>query len=330
MTDRPNEPVLIDLDGPGPSPADAPPVQDQPRGEVMMAVAQVATRRPSSLTRWFWGTFLALVTFALSVAAWDFVTGLVARNPALGAAAVTLLGLFGVICLIILVREAAALARLARLDTLQREASAADTMDKAGKVGDRLLGLYGGRGDMDWAVSRFKERRNDVFDPEALLGLAENELLKPLDAAAVNEVEAAARQVATITALVPIALADVIAAFTANLRMIRRIAEIYGGRGGTLGSWRLTRAVFTHLVATGAVAVGDDMLGSVAGGGILSKLSRRFGEGLINGALTVRVGIAALEVCRPLPFVAQTRPGVSGIVRRAVTGLFDTTETPKT
>jgi uncharacterized protein (DUF697 family) len=57
-----------------------------------------------------------------------------------------------------------------------------------------------------------------------------------------------------VTALVPLALADVFAALTANLRMIRRVAEIYGGRSGLLGSWRLTRAVFAHLVATGAVA----------------------------------------------------------------------------
>ena len=48
-----------------------------------------------------------------------------------------------------------------------------------------------------------------------------------------------------------------------------------------------------------------------------------FGEGLINGALTARVGLAALEVCRPLPFVAAKRPSVSALVSRAVTGLFD-------
>ena len=35
------------------------------------------------------------------------------------------------------------------------------------------------------------------------------------------------RQVALVTAFVPVALADVAAALTANLRMIRRIAEIY-------------------------------------------------------------------------------------------------------
>jgi putative membrane protein len=128
--------------------------------------------------------------------------------------------------------------------------------------------------------------------------------------------------VATVTAVVPLAFADVIAALTANLRMIRRIAEIYGGRAGTLGAWRLTRAVMTHLVATGAVAVGDDLISSVAGGSVLSRVSRRFGEGVVNGALTARVGVAAMEVCRPLPFGSGRRPSVTTLVRRSLTGLF--------
>jgi malonate-semialdehyde dehydrogenase (acetylating)/methylmalonate-semialdehyde dehydrogenase len=71
-----------------------------------------------------------------------------------------------------------------------------------------------------------------------------------------------------------------------------------------------------------AVAVGDDMISSVAGGNMLSKVSRRFGEGVVNGALTARVGVAAIEVCRPLPFLRASRPSVTGMVKRALTGLF--------
>jgi len=123
--------------------------------------------------------------------------------------------------------------------------------------------------------------------------------------------------------MLPMALVDVVAALAINLRMIRRIAEIYGGRAGALGSIRLLRGVVAHLLATGAVAVGEDMLGSVASGGVVSKLSRRFGEGLVNGALTARLGIAAMSICRPLPFVAAQKPRTSNIVSRAISGLFD-------
>ena len=327
MTEPRPGPVLIETDDIGPSPAEAAPVADtaRPDGAAMQAAASFAARPRSALSRWFWRLLAALVTFGLSLWAWDTVTGLIARNAVLGTVALGLLGLFLAVCLAILVREASALFRLSRLDTIHR---AADTAREAGdlaaarKVTAQIGGLYRGRAELDWARARLAERQGDVFDAAALFDLTERELIAPLDARARTEVEAAARQVATVTALVPIALADVVAALTANLRMIRRIAEIYGGRGGTLGAWRLTRAVFTHLVATGAVAVGDDLLGSVGGGHLLSRLSRRFGEGLVNGALTARVGIAAMEVCRPLPFSALARPSVTGTVQRALAGLF--------
>ena len=76
------------------------------------------------------------------------------------------------------------------------------------------------------------------------------------------------------------------------------------------------------MVATGAVAVGDDMLEPILGGTVLAKLSRRFGEGLVNGALTARVGVAAMEVCRPMPFSDGRKPKVRGIIKRALSGLF--------
>ena len=197
-----------------------------------------------------------------------------------------------------------------------------EDLGAARAVTQKIVALYKDRKELEWGLERLDERVHDIFDAEGQLGLVETELLAPLDLAARTEIEAAARQVATVTAIVPIALADVATALTANLRMIRRIAEIYGGRAGTLGSWRLARTVLSHLVATGAVAVGDDLIGSLAGGGLLSKLSRRFGEGVINGALTARVGVAAMDVCRPLPFRTQKRASVTGLVKRALVGLF--------
>lgn len=323
-------PVLIDLDALPDSPADAPPVPDaepgdRPTGQAMRTMAALAARRPSLLARWFWRLFAALAVFTLSLLAWAAVERLIAQNAALGYAALALVAAFVAVCLAIVVKELSALARLKRLDAVGRAAKAAlaaNDLSAARAVIDRLLTLYAARDALRWGRERVAARQGDAFDADALFHLAEAELLAPLDTAARLEVEAAARQVATVTAVVPLALADVVTALTGNLRMIRRIAEIYGGRAGTLGSWRLTRAVLTHLVATGAVAVGDDLIGSVAGGGILSRVSRRFGEGVVNGALTARVGVAAMEVCRPLPFDGQRRPQVHRLVSRALTGVF--------
>jgi len=322
-------PVVIDLEeGTHPSPVEAPPVPDPhpvARVAAMEHVAQVAARPPSKLARLFWGALLGLVGFVVSLAAWDYATVLLARSPVLGAVAVALIGLVLLGLTLFALREAAGFARLRRIDGLRRAADAALSeadLSGARNVSDRIERLYAGRDDLSWGLARFSERKAEPLEAETLLSLAEVEVLAPIDKAALREVEAAARQVATVTAVVPLALADVVGALVANMRMIRRVAELYGGRTGALGNWRLTKAVFAHLVATGAVAVGDDLIGSVAGGGLVSKLSRRFGEGIINGALTARVGVAAIEVCRPLPFVKAKRPAVSGLVARALTGLF--------
>jgi len=37
------------------------------------------------------------------------------------------------------------------------------------------------------------------------------------------------------------------------------------------------------------------------------------GEGVLNGLLTARVGLSALNVCRPAPFGIQPAPGVSEV-----------------
>ncbi|MGR3503254.1 YcjF family protein [Pseudaestuariivita sp.] len=335
MSETPKGPVLFERDtAPSkPSPAEAPPVpdpvlpegRDAPDGATMTQVAAITAGRPSRLARWFWGLLVALTMLVVSVWAYGFVTDLLARFPLLGWATTGLMAGFVLVLLIIGLRELAAFSRLSRIDQLHRDAAAAlEDQDSAAarKVAGDLVRLYARRDETRWGRDRLAELLPDQFDADAILSLTEAELLAPLDTRAEAEVQAAARQVATVTALVPLAFADVVAALTANIRMIRRIAEVYGGRSGTLGSWRLMRAVMTHLVATGAVAVGDDLIGSVAGGSVLAKVSRRFGEGLVNGALTARVGVAAMEVCRPLPFRAETRPSVSALVTRSLTGLF--------
>lgn len=329
---RANGPVLIEYGAEDtiPGPDAAPPVPESApgysaQGNAMRSALILTTRKPSRLARWFWALLIALIGVAISTAAWNFTLGLVTTTPWLGYVVATLIAAFLLVVLAIVIKEVSAFARLSRMDHLHAaatEAAALDDLSKARDFSKNLSLLYAIRPELKWHVERLAERRDEQFDASALLSLTEAELLAPLDLAARREVEAAARQVATVTALVPLAFADVAAALSSNIRMIRRIAEVYGGRSGTLGSWRLLRAVMSHLVATGAVAMGDDMLHSILGGNLLARLSRRFGEGVVNGALTARVGVAAMEVCRPMPFSPGRRPRVTSIIQTALTGLF--------
>lgn len=328
MNDRepppPKSPLLIDWDADEADPATAPPVPEAAQeGRPLPDLARLAARGGgvSLLSRLAVWTFSALAGFVLSVLAWDFVSGLLQRDNLLGWTAMAMVSACFLVFFLLTLRETLAYFRLARLSRLRQAVEEARDLAQARQAVDGIARLYARRPEMAWPRTRLNESQAEVFDHDALLALAESELMGPLDQAARREIESAARQVAIVTALVPLALADVIMALWANLRMIRRLAEIYGGRSGTLGSISLLRRVFVHLVATGALSIGDDLIGSWAGGGILSRLSRRFGEGVINGALTARLGVAAMELCRPMPFVALPRPKVTNLISRGLAGL---------
>lgn len=324
---RLQRPAVIEVDDAAPADPGlaAPPPDPAPEGRAMQTAAALATRRGSAFGRFAAWVFGALFSLVITVAAYDFVTGLFAQNSVLGWLAFGLFVLAVLVLLVLAAREAAGFFRMARLDRLRDRAAAArgvGDLPAARAVATAIATLYAGRPDTSWGLARVEERARDVMDADALLDLVETEVMAPLDRAALAEVEAAARQVATVTALVPMALADVATALYSNLRMIRRLSEIYGGRSSSLGNLRLMRRVFTALLGAGAMALADDLIGSFASGGVLGRLSRRFGEGVVNGALTARVGLAAMEACRPMPFSALPRPGTTATTSRALAGLI--------
>jgi putative membrane protein len=113
-----------------------------------------------------------------------------------------------------------------------------------------------------------------------------------------------------------------------NVRLLRGLASLYGGRPGLIGSLRLARMVLGHIIATGGIALTDDLLGQFLGQDILRRLSRRLGEGAFNGALTARIGIAAIEVIRPLPFLAAKRPRVREVLGEVLKPMFGQSKSP--
>lgn len=264
--------------------------------------------------RWgsiFIGALGGLVSLVASLWLYDWVLSLIARDDWIGWAAVGLLGLVLFALLMIILREVAGLARLGRLGKIRHEAdSAARQNDKplAVDVAARLKRLYSGRKDLAWGLARLAEHEHDIMNADELLRLAERTLIAPLDPIARGIVAASAKRVSVVTAVSPNAVVDMLFVASENLRMLRRLATLYGARPGTLSLLKLARMVVTHIVLTGGIALGDDVIQQVIGHGLTAKLSARLGEGLFNGALTTRIGIAAIDVCRPLPYIEQQRP----------------------
>lgn len=257
----------------------------------------------------FLSAFASLAALAASVSFARFVSVALTRDDWVGWTATGLLFAGLVAGAVLLGREAVGMFRLRRLAGLRADAAsalAARDLKLEAQVARRLTGLFADRTDLAWPLSRFREHQRDVHDAGGLLALADRDLMVPLDTQARRLVLKSAKRVATVTAMSPMALIAVGFVAFENLRMMRALAALYGGRPGFIGALRLFKLVVGHLIATGGVALTDDLLGQFVGQDVLRRLSRRLGEGAFNGALTARLGTAAIEVTRPLPFIEAT------------------------
>lgn len=259
-----------------------------------------------------WGSILLSALgglLALSATIWfvDYVELALSRQDWIGWVALGLLSIVGASALVLILRELIGLLRLARLGRLQRDVNEAlkeRDMERERRAVRHLTSILAGRADLQWPLARFAEHESSVLKPGDLLSLADRELIQPLDGEARRTVLKASKRIAMVTALSPMAWIAMVYVLYENLRMLRALAGLYGGRPGPLGALKLARMVVGHIIATGGIALTDDLLGQFLGQDILRRLSRRLGEGAFNGALTARVGAAGVEVCRPLPFIS--------------------------
>lgn len=319
-TRKPRQPAAFELDDPRVqvAPPEPPPLPAAAIEEAELpAVALPPAARPRF--RWgalFWSAVAGLALLGVGLTVVGLVEDLFARSQALGLLGLALAGAAGLALAIVLAREIVGLARLASVDAIRRHAAAAVTSDDraAGRaVVDRLLRLTRATPSLARGRARLESYRNDIIDGRDLVELAERALMPPLDAEARRLIAGAAKRVSVVTAVSPRASIDMLFVFINALGLMRRLAALYGARPGMLGLVRLVRHVVTHLALTGGMAATDSLIQQVIGHGLAAKLSARLGEGVLNGLLTARLGLAAVEVTRPLPFSALPRPTLNDL-----------------
>lgn len=278
-------------------------------------------RRMGWLGRLAWITGSILISAGLGLAADRLIRDLFARHEWLGWAGLGVLGAFLVALVALIIREAAALRRLSVLDAVRNDAARAHADNDrklAGSVLDHLTGVYSARPDLARARENLNEQTGHLFDGAEVIALAERSLMAPLDARSRALVAASARRVALVTAVSPRALVDVAFITYESIRLAGAIAALYGARPGLFGFWRLAGSILAHLAVTGGLVLTDGVVEQLVGQGLAAKLSARLGEGVVNGLMTVRVGIAAMRVVRPLPFETLTQPTVRDFIPELV------------
>ncbi len=295
----------------------------EPVGELVVLPAV-----PRQTTRGFrWGFVLvaalgALLSLWAGLAITTLIEDFFARSPLLGWLALAVAGLAGLAALAIVIREIWGLSRLRRIEHIQEMSARAINLDEplaATQTISAIEGIYGGRSDTAWGMQAFHDHADDIMDPRDRIRLLDRLVVSPLDEESHRIIARRARRVTLLTTVTPAAALDIVFVAAQNLRMLRELAELYGGRPSTLATLRLARMVVAHLAVTGGLALSDNLIQHLVGKGLLGRLSARFGEGAVNGILTSRIGLAARDVCRPLPQAESTKETLGTLLRELVT-----------
>jgi putative membrane protein len=280
---------------------------------VSESMPEVITKRRWTLGGIFLAAFSALVSLALALWTAELINRLFNQADWLGWTGLVLTAVAGVAILLIGIREWLALRRLDRVTEIRELAKEAyennDAIAAQGVI-DKLDTQLKAQPETAEGRRTLDETKGEIVDGRDLIGLAERELLTPLDARAKSLIANAAKRVSVVTAVSPRALVDIGYILFESFKLIRQLSELYGNRPATLGLIRLARNVVAHLAVTGSIAAGDSIIQQLLGHGLAAKLSARLGEGVINGLMTARVGIAAMDIVRPLPFKTRKRPGI--------------------
>jgi len=264
----------------------------------------------------FWSGLAGLTLLGVGLGVVHLIEDLFARSESLGFVGLAFAFVTALALAVVIGREAYGLARLATIEKLHQRAAAvlaSDDRKESRVIVQDLLKIAHQNPQLARARATLESHTGEIIDGADMIRLAERELMSPLDVEARRLVSSAAQKVSIVTAVSPRAAIDVMFVFVAALRLIRQLAYLYGGRPGTLGMIRLLRHVIAHLAITGGMAASDSLVQQMLGHGIAAKLSQRLGEGVLNGLLTARLGLAAIDVTRPLPFAALPPPKLSDL-----------------
>lgn len=153
------------------------------------------------------------------------------------------------------------------------------------------------------AVQRWQSMLHDSHNDREVVELYSQMVQPILDEQARKEISRCSAESAIMIAVSPLAIVDMAFIAWRNIRLINRIAAIYGIELGYYSRIRLFRMVLINIAFAGASElireVGMDWLSQ----DITARLSTRAAQGIGAGLLTARLGIKAMELCRPLPWI---------------------------
>lgn len=174
------------------------------------------------------------------------------------------------------------------------------------------------------SAERWKGQLNEAYNSKEVLYLFSENVLTPIDKQVKKLISKNAVENALIVAISPLAIVDVLMMAFRNIALVNKISKIYGMELGYFSRLKLFKMVLTNMVFAGATEIATDVGMDFFSQNITAKLSMRAAQGIGVGLLTARLGVKAMEFCRPIAFQANERPKISAIRQELLTAVKDT------
>ncbi len=288
-------------------------VEPEPQPSPLVPLEEPPPPRARPWRRLLLGGGSLLVAGLLGLEAYDFLADLVDRSPLLGGGFALLIGATAAGALGLFGRELMSLRRLARAEQLRHDGErllGSEVHGQAGPLLERIEQIYRGRPDLEGPLAAFERQASDALSDGERLRLYSTVVLMPLDREAYRLVRRGARDIAALTALSPLGVLDGVVVLGRTLVMLRAIARLYGVRPAAASSAALLRRGLRNVLAAGVGELVTDSAVEAAGASLLSVLSAKAGQGVLNGLLAAKLGLAAMQLCRPLPFTRDQLPSL--------------------
>ncbi|MDX6751101.1 TIGR01620 family protein [Geminicoccaceae bacterium 1502E] len=247
-----------------------------------------------------------------------YVVELFETTPLLAPPFAILLGLIAFSVLGMLLRELRDLRRLQKRAHLRQAAerlAVSELHGDAAAVLEPVAGELGRDPQFGQALVRYRGKVSDAYNDGELVRLFEREVLAPADRRAYRLVLASARDVGLLTALSPLGLLDGLLVLWRTMLMLRAISRLYGMAPGPAATLSLMRRSLRNAALAGLADVVTHATVEHVGAGVAALLSARAGQGAGNALLAAKLGIEAVKVARPLPFVAEEPPRLRHVSR---------------
>jgi putative membrane protein len=261
----------------------------------------------SKKTSWLWRTLGVVFVTLVAVEAVQFFVNGFGQSPIIASLYAILLAGLSLICGRSVWREFAGLRQFKYQQNLKQQAQ--DIINEEGKIDAiSLCDKISQRLPVDLAEfdhSSWQQLNLEEYNDVEIMQLYARNVLSQVDQKALKEIAKFSSESVVLVALSPIAIIDMLLMLWRNLRLVNKIAVLYGLKLSYWSRVKLIKQVIINMAYAGASELVADLGADLLGAELLGKLSARMAQGLGAGMLTARLGLKAMHLCRPIPFTEE-------------------------